>query len=274
GLRGRVLTVDGPADNLAQTPLQDRAASAVVDRGLWEVCEAPYYRGRCVTLRPGQYPSLGSLDLTNRIASVRPVRGAPQYAAPQPAPPPAYEYYPHYGEQLYQADVVAVRAVVGPPEQRCWVEQQQVVQQNQPNIAGAVIGGVLGGVLGHQIGGGVGKSIATGVGAVGGAALGANVNRGTSVKTQDVQRCESVPGAAGLWGRYVRVQGRDPSRAAQLRAGRDDPRQRPRRAESLSSVAGSPAGERASERHSDGPLPTQVVSPADIQSGRPRLGFA
>jgi uncharacterized protein YcfJ len=196
GLRGRVFTIDGPVDNLDRTPFNDRAASAVVERGLWEVCENAYYQGRCVTLRPGQYPSLGSFDLENRISSVRPVRGTPHYAAPQPAPPPAYEYYPHHGEDLYQANVVAVRAVLGPPEQRCWVEQQQVVKQNQPNIPGAVIGGVLGGVLGHQIGSGRGNSVATAVGAVGGAYVGSNVNRGSQVETQDVQRCEPIPGSA------------------------------------------------------------------------------
>ena len=195
GLRGRSFTVNGPVDNLDRTSFNGRATSAVVDRGLWEVCEDAYYRGRCVTLRPGQYPSLGSLDLYNRIASVRPVSGTPHYAAPQPAPPPSYEYYPHYGEQLFQANVVAVRVVLGPPEQRCWVEQQQVSKQNQPNIAGAVVGGVLGGVLGHQIGSGRGNSVATAVGAVGGAYVGSNVNRGSQTQTQDVQRCEPIAGS-------------------------------------------------------------------------------
>ena len=196
GLRGRVFTINGPIDNLDRTPFNDRAASAVVERGLWEVCEDAYYQGRCVTLRPGQYPSLGSLDLTNRISSVRPVPGMPHYSAPQPAPPPAYEYYPHHGEELYQADVTAVRAVTGPPEQRCWVEQQQVAKQNQPNIPGAIIGGVLGGVLGHQIGSGRGNDVATAVGAVGGAYVGSTVNRGTQTQTQDVQRCEPIAGSA------------------------------------------------------------------------------
>jgi uncharacterized protein YcfJ len=137
--------------------------------------------------------------MDNRVSSVRPVRGKPHYAyapSPPPASAPAYAYYPHHGERLYQADVVAVRAVVGPPEQRCWVEQQQVVQENQPNVAGAIVGGVIGGVLGHQIGSGRGNDVATAVGAVGGAAVGANVNRGTQVQTQDVQRCAAVPGSA------------------------------------------------------------------------------
>jgi len=187
GLRGRVFSADRRIDNFEDYGFNDRASSAIVESGEWEVCDDAYFRGRCVTLRPGQYTSLSAFGMNDRISSVRPLRGQPQYS---------YAYYPHYGEQLYQADVVAVRAVVGPPEQRCWVEQQQVVRENQPNIGGAIIGGVLGGVLGHQIGSGRGNDVATAVGAVGGAAVGANVNRGDQVYTQNVQRCAAVPGSA------------------------------------------------------------------------------
>jgi uncharacterized protein YcfJ len=197
-LRGRVFSANGPVDNFENYGFNDRASSAIVERGEWEVCDDAYYQGRCVTLRPGQYNNLGSFGMNKRVSSVRPMRAPPQYSyAPAPPPGPVYEYYPHHGEQLFQADVVAVRAVVGPPEQRCWVEQQQVVRQNQPNIGGAIIGGVLGGVLGHQIGSGRGNDVATAVGAVGGAAVGANVNRGDQVYTQNVQRCADVPNSGG-----------------------------------------------------------------------------
>lgn len=197
GLRGPVFTANKAIDNLEHYGFNDRASSAVVERGQWEICSDAYYRGNCITLRPGQYPSLGSMGMNNRVSSVRRVSGTPHYSyAPPPPSAPPYPYYPHYGEKLYTADVVAVRAVVGPPEQRCWVEQQQVVTQNQPNVAGAIIGGVIGGVLGHQIGSGRGNDVATAVGAVGGAAVGANVNRGTQTSTQNVQRCEAVPNSA------------------------------------------------------------------------------
>src|SRR5438445_352956 len=86
--------------------------------------------------------------------------------------------------------------LVGPPEQRCWVEREQVVRDNSPNVPGAIIGGVLGGVLGHQIGSGRGNDVATALGAVGGVAVGANVNRGDRVYSQDVRRCSTVPGSA------------------------------------------------------------------------------
>jgi len=196
GLRGRMFMADGPIENFAPYGFNDHAASVIVQSGEWEMCEHAYYQGPCITLRPGQYPSLGSMGMAYKVSSVRPVHGMSHSAyAPPPPPEPPYTYYPHYGERLYAADVVAVRAVVGPPQQRCWVEQQQVVADSGPNVPGAIIGGVLGGVLGHQIGGGVGNSVATAVGAVGGAALGANVNRGQQTYTQNVQHCAAVPGS-------------------------------------------------------------------------------
>ena len=197
GLRGRAFTADRAIDNFDYYGFNDRASSVIVQRGQWEACEDADFRGRCVVLRQGQYPSLGSTGLNNRISSVRPTRGGPNYAyAPPPPVPPPYPYYPHHGERLYQANVVAVRAVLGPPEQRCWVERQQVAGDHGANVPGAIIGGILGGVLGHQTGNGRGNDVATAIGAVGGAAIGANVNRsGGQSYTQDVQRCSSIPGS-------------------------------------------------------------------------------
>ena len=111
------------------------------------------------------------------------------------AAPAAYDYRRRANEPLYEAPVTSVRAVVGPPQQRCWVERQ-VVDTGSPgiNVPGAVVGGVVGGILGHQIGSGRGQDLATGIGAVGGAVVGANVGRDASgtVYTQDVQRCANV----------------------------------------------------------------------------------
>jgi uncharacterized protein YcfJ len=110
-------------------------------------------------------------------------------------PPAAYDYRRRENEPLYEAPVTSVRAVVGPPQQRCWVERQ-VVDTGSPgiNVPGAVVGGVVGGILGHQIGSGRGQDLATGIGAVGGAVVGANVGRDAAgtVYTQDVQRCATV----------------------------------------------------------------------------------
>ena len=116
--------------------------------------------------------------------------------------PPAYDYRRRQNERLYEANVTYVRAVVGPPQQLCWVDRERVDYRGSTgvNIPGAIIGGAIGGILGHQIGGGRGQDIATGIGVLGGAAVGANVGRGSDgpVYTQNVQRCEYVPTSASL----------------------------------------------------------------------------
>jgi uncharacterized protein YcfJ len=123
---------------------------------------------------------------------------AQRLAAAASAP---YDYRRRPNEVLYEAPVTSVRAVVGPPQQRCWVERQ-VVDAGTPgiNVPGAVVGGVVGGILGHQIGSGHGRDVATGIGAATGAVVGANVGSEApgTVYTQDVQHCETVPAAARL----------------------------------------------------------------------------
>jgi uncharacterized protein YcfJ len=120
------------------------------------------------------------------------------------AAPAAYDYRRRANEPLYEAPVTSVRAVVGPPQQRCWVERQ-VVDTGSPgiNVPGAVVGGIVGGILGHQIGSGRGQDLATGIGAAGGAVVGANVGRDAAgtVYTQDVQRCVNVstPAPVDYW---------------------------------------------------------------------------
>jgi len=115
------------------------------------------------------------------------------------ATPAAYDYRRQQGEPLYEAPVTSVRAVVGPPEQRCWVERQVVDTGSAGiNVPGAVVGGVVGGILGHQIGSGRGRDVATGIGAATGAVVGASVGAPGAVYTQDVQRCANVSSAGRL----------------------------------------------------------------------------
>ncbi|MEO5764751.1 MAG: beta/gamma crystallin-related protein [Casimicrobiaceae bacterium] len=201
--QGRSFTTDRNVRNLGQTAFDRRAASIVVETGNWQVCEDAGFSGRCVVLGPGQHNSLWDTGL-ERIASLREVdtRAAGDDRRPRSAydnTGGAYAYGPREGERLYEAQVVSVRAVVGPPETRCWVERQQVVEQDRgnANVPGAIVGAVIGGILGHQVGGGRGKDVATAGGAVAGAAIGANVNRGsgggTTVQDRDVQRCTDVP---------------------------------------------------------------------------------
>ncbi len=195
GFRGRAFSANRQIPDFVGVGFNDRASSAVVNRGNWEACEDSQFGGRCVVLKQGSYDSLRSFGLENRISSVRPVGYRPQYenAAPEPLAAPTYEYRQRPNERTFQAPVTSVRAVVGEPEQRCFTERQQVQERRDLNVPGGLIGGVLGGILGHQIGGGTGKTVATIGGAVAGGALGANVDRIRDPATgRDVRRCENV----------------------------------------------------------------------------------
>ena len=200
GFRGRTFVADRPISDFEGYGFNDRAQSAIVDGGRWQACEDARFQGRCVILQPGSYDSLAGMGMNRRISSVRPIDSNARYENPAPAPlaAPTYEYRQRPNEQLYEVPVTSVRAVVGPPEQRCWVERQQVVEdRGGANVPGAIIGGIIGGVLGHQVGSGRGRDVATAGGAVAGAAIGANTGRGgPSVYDRDVQRCENVSSGA------------------------------------------------------------------------------
>ena len=198
--RGRAFTTAKAVANLERVGFNDRASSVVVDRGRWEVCEDAGFRGQCVLLRPGSYDSLESFGMEDRISSVRPVGRAARglVEAPEPLPAPTYEYRVRPNERTFEVPVSSVRAVVGPPQQRCWVERQQVAEpvRGETNIGGAVLGAVIGGVIGHQFGSGRGNDAATVGGALAGSAVGANSGRGgggTIIVDRDVQRCATQP---------------------------------------------------------------------------------
>ena len=218
GFSGRTFTTQKQIANFQRFGFNDRASSVLVSSGRWEACEDVRFRGRCVVLRQGQYPSLSAMGLNNRVSSVRPVSRNARIDDNRYAPYPVVDrdFRRRSNERTYQANVTAVRAVVGPPEQRCWIEREQVSVQERGNLnlPGAAIGAVIGGILGHQIGDGRGRDIATIGGAVAGGAIGANVGRtggGQQVQTQDVQKCATVPGQArpDLWDVTYNFRGQD-----------------------------------------------------------------
>jgi len=189
---GRNFTTDRPINNFERFGFNDRASSVVVTHDRWEVCEDANFGGRCAVLRPGNYPNLSSLGMNNRISSVRQVGRNARVEDERYAPAPV-DYRRRDNERLYEANVTSVHAVVGPPEQRCWVDREQVQDRGHPNVGGAVVGAVIGGIIGHQIGNGRGNDLATAGGAVAGAAVGSNVNRDNGgTYTQDVQHCSTV----------------------------------------------------------------------------------
>jgi len=202
GFQGRSFTTAKQVANFQRFGFNDRASSVDVRGDRWEVCDDIRFRGRCVVLRPGRYPTLAAMGLNDRVSSVRDVSRDARIADNRYAPAPVAnrDFRRRNDERLYEANVTSVRAVLGTPEQRCWVEQEQVPQASRNvNIPAAIAGAVIGGILGHQVGAGSGKDIATIAGVVGGAAVGANVGRTSGapqVSTQDVQRCENTPSQA------------------------------------------------------------------------------
>ena len=206
--QGRNFTSQENLADLRAYGFNDTASSVVVlGTKVWEICEDVNFAGRCTVLRPGNYPSFNAMGINDRASSVRTVVVMPTKIEPERyAPPamPAYDTRPRRGEnRLYEADVVAVRAVFGEPKQRCWVEAEQVVQTFAPDPS-MLAGTVLGGVIGHQFGGGRGKDLATIGGAVAGAAVGANVaavngRPGQVVVTRNVKKCVNEPNTTPVY---------------------------------------------------------------------------
>ncbi|MDP1900870.1 MAG: beta/gamma crystallin-related protein [Rubrivivax sp.] len=202
GFEGRSHNSQSQVRNLNRFGFNDRASSVVVRTDNWQICADVNYGGRCMVLRPGQYPSLSSMGMEDRISSARAVRRNARFEDNQYAPEPlvAQDYRRRNRERLFEAPVTAVRAVVASSGQRCWVERQNVTEERADNrVPGAILGAVIGGILGHQVGGGTGKDIATAGGVVAGAVVGSNLARnrdGTVSGTRDVQRCVATPGGA------------------------------------------------------------------------------
>ena len=207
--QGRSFTAQNQIDDFTRYGFNDMASSAVVLGDRWEACENVRFGGRCVVMRPGRYPSLQTMGMTNRVSSVRAVNydanvNDSRYA---PLPTAVYDNRRRNDERLYEVNVTSVRAVVGPAEQRCWMERQPVAQApatGNANVGGAILGALIGGVLGHQVGGGVGKDLATAGGAVAGGVLGSKVGRNNSGQAavgQDVQRCttDTAQTAPAYW---------------------------------------------------------------------------
>ena len=72
--RGRELRANDTIVNLDHTGFNDRASSVVIRDGVWQLCEDAHFRGHCVRLGPGEYPSLRAMGLNNRVSSAREIR--------------------------------------------------------------------------------------------------------------------------------------------------------------------------------------------------------
>jgi uncharacterized protein YcfJ len=183
GFGGQQFTTEKPVGNFERFGFNDRASSVDVVGNRWEVCEDARFSGRCVVLRPGRYPTLVSLGLNNRVSSVRLLdRNArldeSRYAPAPVAASDGRDYRRRGSERVFEANVTSVRAVVATPEQKCWIEQEQVQQRGNE----AVVGALIGGILGYQVG----------------------------PQTRDVQKCVTVPNQApSYWDVTYNFRGQD-----------------------------------------------------------------
>ncbi len=204
GFQGRNFTSDRPVVDLQRSGFNDRASSVVVVAGRrWEICENSEHGGRCRVLRPGQYASLTAMGMNDRVSSVRPVARNSRLDVDRYGPEPVVsrDYRQRRNERLFEARVTGSRAVFGVPEQRCWIESENVAGRDN-RVPGAFAGAVIGGILGHQIGGGGRhRELATLGGVVGGAVVGANVGGRRGDRQREVQRCANMPGpgAPSFW---------------------------------------------------------------------------
>ncbi|MEO5701681.1 MAG: beta/gamma crystallin-related protein [Casimicrobiaceae bacterium] len=84
--RGRTFSTYDAIRDFQRYGFNDKAASVVVGDGTWQVCTDAEFRGECVTLNPGRYPTLISMGIKNRVSSLRPFEGsAPSTGADHPS---------------------------------------------------------------------------------------------------------------------------------------------------------------------------------------------
>ncbi|HXR56944.1 MAG TPA: beta/gamma crystallin-related protein [Casimicrobiaceae bacterium] len=82
GFEGPRFKANDSVANLDRTGFNDRASSAVIRDGVWQLCDDAYFRGHCVTLQPGRYPSLREMGLNNRVSSAREAGFVPTQGRP------------------------------------------------------------------------------------------------------------------------------------------------------------------------------------------------
>lgn len=105
--QGQSFTTTDAVPNFTRFGFNDRAASIVVERNNWQVCEDAGFGGRCAILQPGRYPSLSGFGMAERISSVREVPPtAPVAPAPAGVRVTFYEREDFQGQSFTTTDAV------------------------------------------------------------------------------------------------------------------------------------------------------------------------
>ncbi len=68
---GRSLRSSNSVSNLDDNGFNDKVSSVRVRGGRWQLCADAYFRGSCVTLGPGEYPSLRAMGMNDKVSSAR-----------------------------------------------------------------------------------------------------------------------------------------------------------------------------------------------------------
>jgi hypothetical protein len=72
---GRQISGNQSMPNFRALDFNDRARSAIVEGGPWEICVGTQFDNECAVLQPGRYPTLG--EWSKRISSARPTDARP-----------------------------------------------------------------------------------------------------------------------------------------------------------------------------------------------------
>jgi len=69
--RGRSFTAERPVGDFSHFGFNDKASSAIVRGGRWQLCDDARFGGHCIVLAPGRYPSLSAMGMNDRVSSAR-----------------------------------------------------------------------------------------------------------------------------------------------------------------------------------------------------------
>lgn len=71
GFGGRTFVANQSVSNFSNVGYNDRVSSVIVRSGTWQLCSDAYFRGRCVTISAGRYPTLAAMGLNDAVSSAR-----------------------------------------------------------------------------------------------------------------------------------------------------------------------------------------------------------